>query len=377
MRSGRQTAVKIFFLATLAHELRNPLAPVINAAHLLKKGDLPPAQLRWIQGVIERHARHLASLVDDLLDVSRISAGKVRLLKEVLDVRTVVERAIEIKAPAAAARRHRLEAPRLDRAPPTFVYGDPTRLSQIVSNLVDNAIKYTPEGGHIQLRMNVRDEVVVLEVEDNGIGMEPDAIQTMFRLFEQEGGAGAPKAGLGIGLSVTRALVAMHGGSVRAMSEGRSKGSCFVVELPLCNEPADEAMMPLRSGDPGARLRVLVVDDNYDAAESLAAVVGEFHQVRTAGSGEDAERLARDFVPDAAIIDLALPGMSGYDLARSLLNSMVPEGRLILIALTGHGQPEDIERSRGVGFDHHLIKPARPEEILTLLANAGRRCSSS
>lgn len=364
---------KDIFLATLAHELRNPLVPIINAAHLLKKGDLPPSQLRWIQGVIERHARHLASLVDDLLDLSRISAGKVRLLKEVLDIRTIIERAIEINAPAAAARRHRLDAPRLDRTAATLVYGDPTRLTQIVSNLVDNAIKYTPEGGHIQLRLSVRNEAVILEVEDNGIGMEPDSIQTMFRLFEQEGAAGAAKIGLGIGLSVTRALAAMHGGSVRATSEGRGKGSCFVVELPICDEPAGETRTPLRTGEPGARLRVLVVDDNYDAAESLAAVVGQYHQVRTAGSGEDAQRLARDFVPDAAIVDLALPGMSGYSLARYLLNSRESESRLFLIALTGHGQPEDIERSREVGFDHHLIKPARPEEILTLLAKAGRR----
>lgn len=365
---------KDIFLATLAHELRNPLAPVINAAHLLKKGDLPPTQLRWIQGVVERHARHLANLVDDLLDVSRISAGKIRLRKEIFDIRSAIERAIEINAPAAAARRHRLEAPQLDRMPVAFVHGDCTRVTQIVSNLIDNAIKYTPDGGHIQLRVARRGRTVALEVEDNGIGMDPASIQTMFRLFEQEGRADGQKGGLGIGLSVTRSLAAMHGGSVRATSEGRGKGSCFVVELPLCDGPTAEAERADAFAPRSVSLRVMIVDDNYDAAESLAAVVGDEHEVRTAATGEDALALARVFEPDVAILDLALPGVSGYDVAKSLLGERRREkNRMFLIALTGHGQPEDLERTRDAGFDRHLVKPVRPEDLMKLLENIGGR----
>ncbi|WP_430231483.1 ATP-binding protein [Paraburkholderia tropica] len=365
---------KDIFLATLAHELRNPLAPVVNAAHLLKRGDLPPAQLRWIQGVIERHARHLANLVDDLLDVSRISAGKIHLRKEIVDIRCAIERAIEINAPAAAARGHRLEAPRLDRIPAAFVHGDATRLTQIVSNLIDNAIKYTPDGGHIQLRVKSQDRTIIIEIEDNGIGMDHASIRTMFRLFEQEGRAEGQKAGLGIGLSVTRSLAVMHGGSVRATSGGRGKGSCFIVELPQCDEPVVEPEKRDASVLRVAGLRVMIVDDNFDAAESLAAVVGEVHEVRTAATGEDAMALAREFGPDVAILDLALPGVSGYDVASSLLRAEGPANRIVLIALTGHGQPEDLERTRKAGFDHHLVKPVRPEELMKLLENiAGSR----
>lgn len=367
---------KDVFLATLAHELRNPLAPVINAAHLLQRTNLPQSQLRWIREMIERHAKHLADLVDDLLDLSRISAGKVRLREEVFDIRTAIQRAIEINAPAAAARRHRLHTPRLDHISAIWVKGDLTRITQIVSNLLDNAIKYTPVGGEIRLTLDRRERVVLVVVEDNGTGMDPASIQSMFELFNQETPDGeSGKAGLGIGLSLARSLVAMHGGAVYATSEGRGRGSRFYVELPACDEPEmSGAQDSQASAQSIPVLNVMIVDDNFDAAESLAAIIGEIHRVRTAANGEDALKLADASPPDIVVLDLSLPDVSGYEIAQRLLRKEKCNGWITLIALTGHGQPEDRERTRQAGFDHHLVKPVPPQELLKLLnAIAGRR----
>ncbi|SDD17104.1 hybrid sensor histidine kinase/response regulator [Paraburkholderia lycopersici] len=361
------------FLATLAHELRNPLAPILNAAHLLHRRELSAQQLAWIQGMVERHANHLAHLIDDLLDLSRISTGKIRLRKEIFDVRTAIERAIEMNAPAAAERGHRLEVTGMPE-PPAFVRGDLTRITQVLSNLLDNANKYTREGGHIQIDVRSANGQVCVAVTDDGIGMDPATIPTLFEMFEQapESGRGA-RSGLGIGLSVARSLIAMHGGTIEACSEGPDKGSCFTISLPACDTPADgpgEGWPPGEASVPSPR-RLLIVDDNHDAATSLAQIL-DSHDVRVAGTAAQALALARDFQPEMVFLDLGLPDMSGLEVAARLLAQSIAH-RPVLVALTGYGQPEDREQTRAAGFDHHLVKPASVEEILRLIARSGKQ----
>ncbi|CAD6561263.1 ATP-binding protein [Paraburkholderia sabiae] len=358
---------KDVFLATLAHELRNPLAPILNAAHLLRRSDASPHELRWLQGVIDRHGRHLAHLIDDLLDVSRITAGKIALRKEVFDVQTAVDRAIEMNAPAAAQRGHRLDVTGVHGSS-LFVYGDITRVTQVLSNLLDNAVKYTADGGHIRLAAAETGATVTITVEDDGIGMEPELIPSLFRLFEQAvESAAARKAGLGIGLSVAKSLVEMHGGTISASSQGHGRGSQFTLCLPLSDAPdIKEKSEIVSAAVPVEARRVLIVDDNEDAALSLAKVLDD-HEVRTAGSGAQALRVAREFHPMVVFLDLALPDMSGFEVAQQLRQQ--DTGREItLVALTGYGQPEDRQRTRDAGFDHHVVKPARLEEIMRILA---------
>ncbi|MCG5075135.1 hybrid sensor histidine kinase/response regulator [Paraburkholderia tagetis] len=369
---------KDVFLATLAHELRNPLAPILNAASFLRRRNISALQLRWLQGVVERQAKHLAALIDDLLDLSRISAGKIRLRKEVFDIRAAIERAIEINAPAAARHGHRLEIDGIAHSLPIFIRGDPTRLTQVLANLLDNATKYTADGGHIRLSLEETDGEVRVCVEDNGIGMEPHTIPAMFEMFEQATeDTTAGKSGLGIGLSVARSLVAMHGGTLDATSEGRGKGSQFVVTLPVCDKPATGTTAPSRPADDGpcARLRVLIVDDNYDAASSLAAVL-DGHDVHTANRGKDALEMVDELRPHVVILDLDLPDISGYEVATRLSGRKGEDDANtlpVLIALTGYGLPDDIERTRQAGFDRHIVKPARPEEIAELLDELGKK----
>jgi two-component system CheB/CheR fusion protein len=358
---------KDVFLATLAHELRNPLAPILNAAHLLRQSEISSAEVTWVHGLIDRHARHLAHLIDDLLDVSRITAGKISLRKEVFSVKTALDRAIEMNAPAAGRRRHRLEVndPGLSAM---FVYGDLTRITQVLSNLLDNAVKYTPEGGLIRVRAVATGGQVALTVEDNGLGMAPELIPLLFDLFEQaHGDSPAVKAGLGIGLSVVRSLVTMHGGTVEATSAGPGSGSQFTVRLPLCDAPISATpATPVAGASVHTKRRVLIVDDNEDAALSLAAVLDR-HEVRVAMTAAQALEVLQYFHPEFMFLDLGLPDMSGYEVATRVRET--PGGRKIrLVALTGYGQPEDQECTRRAGFDHHIVKPASPDEILSLLS---------
>ncbi len=273
--------------------------------------------------MIERHARHLADLVDDLRDFSRISAGKVRLREEVFDIRTAIQRAIEINAPAAAARRHRLHTPRLDHISAIWVKGDLTRITQIVSNLLDNAIKYTPVGGEIRLTPDRRERVVLVVVEDKGIGMDLASIQSMFELFNQERPDGE-EAGLGIGLSLARWSRCIAE-PYMCTSEGRGRGRRFYVELPACDEPEMSGAQDSQGSQGAAQsiavLNVMIVDDNFDAAESLAAIIGAIQRVRTAANGEDALKLADASPPDIVVLDLSLPDVSGYEIARRLLGN--------------------------------------------------------
>ncbi|WP_434666719.1 ATP-binding protein [Paraburkholderia sp. A3BS-1L] len=360
------------FLATLAHELRNPLAPILNAAHLLHRPDLPAPQLRWIQGVVERHAKHLTHLIDDLLDLSRISAGKIRLRKETFDVRIAIGRAIEMNAASAAGHGHRLEVTGMQGAP-LLVHGDPTRLTQVLSNLLDNAVKYTADGGHIRIGVQRMTHRVSIAVQDTGIGMDPALIPQMFEMFEQapEASRGG-KSGLGIGLSVAQSLMTMHGGTIEARSEGPGRGSRFTISLPLCDSPARR---PHSSGPSGhepapAPRRVLIVDDNHDAAMSLALILDD-HDVQIAGTATEAIRIAKDFRPEIVFLDLGLPDMSGLNVAAQL-SKQTDAHRPFLVALTGYGQPEDREQAREAGFDRHLVKPAPIEEILRLVEDCGQ-----
>lgn len=357
------------FLATLAHELRNPLAPILNAAYLLRRSTDSESQIDWIQGVVERHAKHLARLIDDLLDLARITAGKVRLRTEAFDVRNAIESALEMNAPAAAAHGHRLEVKGMAGAPP-LVNGDPTRIAQVLSNLLDNAVKYTPDGGHILVLLQRAPGHVSIAVQDDGMGMDPAIIPAMFEMFEQapEASRGG-KRGLGIGLSVARSLMAMHDGTIEASSAGPGQGSRFVIDLPLCDGPGDPPQARTAGAERAAKSRrVLIVDDNHDAAESLALIFDR-HDVRVAGSGAEALKIAADFQPDVVLLDLGLPDMSGLDVAAGIA-TRTGARRPVLVALTGYGQPEDRERTRAAGFDHHFVKPASVEELLRVVENA-------
>ncbi|CAD6562898.1 ATP-binding protein [Paraburkholderia sabiae] len=319
-----------------------------------------------MQGLVERHATHLSRLIGDLLDLSRITAGKITLRMEVFSIWTAIDHAIEINAPAAAQHVHRLEVTN-PRSAALFVHGDPTRVTQVLANLLDNAVKYTDDGGHIRLGVARDDVHVTVTVEDNGIGMDAATIPSLFDIFEQAPATPrTTRTGLGIGLSVARALMTMHGGTVAAASDGPGKGSRFIMRLPLCDAPAHASTGSATGGTATARsYRVSIVDDNHDAALPLAMILDQ-HEVRTATSGEAALNIARDFQPDAILLDLGLPDMSGYEVALRL-RELVTSGRPLLIALTGYGQPEDRARTREAGFDFHLVKPARPDEILNLL----------
>jgi two-component system CheB/CheR fusion protein len=315
--------------------------------------------------LVERHTAHLSHLIDDLLDLSRITAGKIALRMEVFTVQSAIDRAIEINAPAAAKHGHRIQVV-ASEATALFIRGDLTRITQVLANLLDNAIKYTAEGGRIRLTVVKANTWVLIDVEDNGIGMEPRAIPSMFEIFEQAPAACSAKAGLGIGLSVARSLIQMHDGSISAFSAGPGKGSRFSVRLPLCAPPTCAPVaVEARQDVTHVKRRVLIVDDNEDAAVSLALIL-DAHEVRVAASGRAALDIALQFRPEAVILDLGLPDISGYELAKHFRRSR-QNRKPMLIALTGYGQPEDKVRTRKAGFDHHLVKPASPVEIMALL----------
>jgi signal transduction histidine kinase/ActR/RegA family two-component response regulator len=359
---------KDIFLATLAHELRNPLTPVRNAAHLLGHGaGADPGKREWLRGVIERQTRHLSHLIDDLLDVSRITTGKIKLRCEVFDIRKALEHALEIATAAAQHRHHDIVCVPLDQ--PAYINGDVARITQTLSNLLDNAIKYTDDGGRITVSASVVGAEVRVSVSDTGMGITEGALPHVFDLFVQGSSHGEQsRGGLGIGLSVCKTLVDMHGGTIVARSEGRNKGSEFEIRLPVCNGGnarfADATDATQR---PSARLRVLIVDDNADAALSLAMILDE-HEVRTAHSGEEALEIAAAFEPRVIFLDLGLPGISGYEVARRLKAHRTADKPMEIIAVSGYGQPEDIARSSLAGCDGHLVKPVDIEQLLAVIA---------
>lgn len=357
------------FLATLAHELRNPLAPIRHAARLLGVKGLDEAQAQMARDIISRQVARMALLLDDLLEVSRITRGRLELRKELVSLNAMVKAAVETSRPLIDAKRHDLQV----FLPDTDVQleADALRMSQALSNLLTNAAKYTDDGGRIELHVRCTDAQVELRVEDNGIGLPAAALPTIFEMFSQVDSAiDRSEGGLGIGLALVKGLVLLHGGTVEASSRGLGLGSTFIIRLPAQCVPADAsaAETSATSSDaPGPRGRVLVVDDNVDAASALAMMLrNEGHAVQTAHNGEDALTTGWQQRPDAVLLDIGMPDLNGYDVA-SRMRSTDWGRRALLIALTGWGQKEDIERASQAGFDVHMTKPADPERIERLL----------
>jgi PAS domain S-box-containing protein len=355
------------FLAMLAHELRNPLAPIRNGVELLKTAVTREPIIHETTRMMERQITHLVRLVDDLMDVSRIVTGKIHLEREPIDISTVIERAIEEVQPTIDARGHELMVVRPVR--PVIVNGDVVRLAQVVSNLLSNAAKYTDKPSQIWLSIEPNEHRVLLRVRDSGIGMTAEELARIFNLFEQaDTSIARSQGGLGIGLTLVKRIVELHGGAVTATSAGLSQGSEFVVQLPTCNMLAQHSK-PGHSGDPKRHSgrRILIVDDNVDAALSVERLLKLWgHEVQTVFNGPDALELARTFRPQLVLLDIGMPGMSGYEVAKSLRAQPEFQG-VVITALTGYGQAEDRRRSREAGFNHHLTKPPDPDLLAALL----------
>ncbi len=365
------------FLNMLAHELRNPLAPIRNAVEILRLQVQTDPNVRWAYDVIERQVEQMVRLVDDLLDVSRITHGKITLRKEMVEVATVVARAIETSRPLIDARRHDFAVSLMPE--PLVLEVDPTRLAQVLANILNNAAKYTGEGGRISLRAGREEGDVVFRIRDNGIGIPPEMLSQVFELFTQvDRSLDRSEGGLGIGLTVVRRLVEMHGGSVQAYSAGLNQGSEFVVRIPVTAKPAPLTASPgptPPAPEPlAAAAKILLVDDNIDAADSLGLLLrSRGHEICIAYDGHSALQAAGAFRPDFILLDIGLPGMNGYEVARALRRA--PElDHPILVAVTGYGNEADVRQAMDAGFDHHLVKPVNPEilpELFTSLM-AGR-----
>ncbi len=363
------------FLAMLGHELRNPLAPIRNAVAMMQESELSPSQLTWARDVIDRQITHLARLVDDLLDVGRITSGKISLRKEPMALVPVLHGAIESSRPLIEARRHTFETTLPDDS--LRIVGDPTRLSQVVLNLLNNAAKYTPEGGHIRLTVEKERGDVVIRVRDTGIGIPADLLPKVFDLFIQgDRSLDRSQGGLGIGLTLVRQLVQMHSGSIQAHSEGPGRGAEFVVRLPLfagfstASFPAGSPAQGAERSLPGRPRRVLVVDDNLDSLESMETLLQIWgHDVRTAQDGPATLDVAAEYRPDVVLLDIGLPGMSGYEVAPRL-REIPGLAKIVLVAVTGYGQESDRRRTREAGFDRHLVKPVEPSHLQEILASA-------
>ena len=367
---------KTEFLATLAHELRNPLAPLSSGLQVMKLSAADPAAIEKTRCMMERQVSHMVHLVDDLLDIARITTGKVDLKNERVELQTIIASAVETSMPLIEAGRHELLVHMPDEE--LLLEVDLTRVAQVVSNLLNNAAKYTPARGRIGLTVQREGSQVVIAVSDTGIGIPAAAIPTVFEMFTQVGrNMERAQGGLGIGLSLVRRLIELHGGTVSAASEGVGRGSTFTVRLPLAAQdeatpPALVASVPAPEETAEASLRVLVVDDNIDAADTLAALLEmNGHAIRVANDGYQAIEMAQAFRPQVVFLDIGLPGMNGYEVARRLREVPGMESG-ILVALTGWGAREDRERSSEAGFDHHLTKPADMAAVETLLASLGR-----
>lgn len=363
------------FLAMLAHELRNPLAPISAAAQLLKIVSYDEARVKQTSDIITRQVDHMTSLIDDLLDVSRVTRGLVTLDKETLDVKRIVSDAVEQASPLITARRHRLELQL--PAEPACVLGDHKRLVQVIVNLLNNSAKYTPEGGNIVLRVEVQRDQVVLKVIDNGIGMAPELVSRVFDLFTQaERTSDRSQGGLGLGLALAKSLVGLHGGSVHAYSAGFGAGSTFTVRLPCQTGQSAECIQGNGNDDvpvpaSAKALSMMVVDDNVDAAHTLAMFLeAEGHRVFVEYEATKALERARAAAPSVCLLDIGLPDIEGNELARRL-RSMPETADAVLIAVTGYGQEQDREKSMAAGFDFHLVKPVDTSRLASILAGIG------
>ncbi len=356
------------FLAMLAHELRNPLAPVRNALELLKLAGENSVEAASLRAMMERQVNNMARLVEDLLDVSRIDRGKIELRRQIVDLVVSTRHALDAGRAFAEGRGHILSVTLSDE--PILVDADPTRLEQILDNLITNASKYTDPGGRIDVSVAREGDAAVIRIRDNGVGIEPAMLSKVFDLFVQaERRVDRAQGGLGIGLSLVQTLVTMHGGTVHVHSEGLGQGSEFTVRLPIATGVVATNGSPTAVPDPAPpRRRIMIVDDNQDAAETLARLLTRLYQqdVRVAYDGASALDLAASFRPEVVLLDIGLPGMDGYEVARRLRSS--PDlGPLTLAALTGWGQDHDRARSRAAGFDHHLVKPVEIDSVRQLL----------
>jgi len=346
------------FLSMLAHELRNPLAPIRNAVQVLELKASDPVRVAWVRDVIDRQLTHLVRLVDDLLDVSRITQGKIRLQLEPIDLNAVILRAVEASRPLIDQAGHELEV----ATPPdvVLVNGDADRLTQVVTNLLNNAAKYTEDAGRIWLSAGVDGAEAVVRIRDTGVGIPPQMLTQVFELFTQANRSiDRAQGGLGIGLTLVRRLVEMHGGTVQALSDGPGRGSEFVVRLPLITDERPGLVASTRPDRirTAASLQIVVVDDNIDGVESMAQLFRlEGHEVATAVDGPSALEVIRQFQPDVVVLDIGLPHMDGYEVARRLRADPLTRD-MFLIAMSGYSRDEDRQSAEDAGFDHHVVKP--------------------
>ncbi|KQP22158.1 histidine kinase [Pseudorhodoferax sp. Leaf267] len=359
---------KTEFLATLAHELRNPLAPLLTAISLLDRKKPEPAEATRHYAMMRRQIDHMVRLVDDLMEVSRITRGKIELDLAPVELQRVLGDAIELSRPLLDRAQHQFEVD--IPAEPLVLQGDGVRLTQVFSNLLNNAAKYTPRAGHIAVAARRDADQAIVDVRDNGIGIAPEMLGSIFDMFVQASGtAKTAQGGLGIGLTLVRSLVELHGGRVDVASAGLGQGAQFSVRLPLQSvqaaPPAPVAAAP--AAMPVHTAKALVVDDNHDAADTLAEFLDALgFEVTVAYSGQAAlERLAGE-LPTLAILDIGMPGMDGCELARHIRNDPAHAG-MVLVALTGWGQARDRERTRAAGFDHHLVKPLDVDHLMAIL----------
>jgi PAS domain S-box-containing protein len=360
------------FLAMLGHELRNPLAPIRNSVSIMQLEPMPTQTLKGVRDVIDRQLTHLTRLVDDLLDVGRVTTGKIALQKERVAIGDVIVRSVEATRMLMDSRGHALsvDVP----SEPLYVFGDVTRLAQVFQNLLNNAAKFTPNGGRIRISVETDDGTLVVSVRDTGMGISAQAMPNIFNLFAQESDRIDPgESGLGIGLTVARSIVEMHGGTIEASSEGENKGSEFIVRLPRSSATAAEGSAPSQLDfSAGTRLRVLVVDDNRDAAESLALLVRMMgHDARHVYDAASAVALAKDFRPDIALLDLAMPRVNGLELQRQL-RSLDPARPMVIAAVTGLGQQQSRRQALEAGFDEFIVKPVPVETLAGLFAERPR-----
>jgi CheY-like chemotaxis protein len=355
------------FLAMLAHELRNPVSAIVNAVVLATQSKRQD-NIDWSMEVINRQTKHLSRLIDDLLDVSRINRGCIELRREVLDVTPMLDSAIETVRPIVEERNHQFSS-RIERGN-LWVNADPTRLEQVVTNLLTNAAKYTPDGGQVGLSARNEGPEVVITVKDNGVGIPPERLPEMFELFAQgDRTLARSEGGLGIGLTIVKKLTEALGGRVTGSSEGIGKGSEFSIRLPAAQRPAlvgAPATKTIAAAIRGAR--ILVVDDNVDMARAMGRLLQLLgHDVKTAHDGPTAIELARSYHPEFILLDIGLPGIDGYQVATMLRQERCCAGA-IFIAISGYGQEEDRRRSRDAGFDYHLVKPIDHHTLMSLIA---------
>jgi signal transduction histidine kinase len=358
------------FLATLAHELRNPLAPVRNAIHFLKLRGPATPDVQWASDVIDRQVTAMRRLIDDLMDISRINQGRIELRSAPVALDEVLADALETIQPQIDGAGHKLTV--LQPPCKLLLHADRARLAQVFMNLLSNAAKYTDPGGQIELRVVSEGGHAILSVRDSGIGIPPHRLESVFEMFSQEEPAlSRARGGLGIGLALTRKLVELHGGNIRADSEGSGRGSHFVVRLPLAVAHADAqedtAAMDSPALSAEGNLRILVADDNRDAAETMSLLLEVMgHTVQRVNDGESALQLLASFNPQLVLLDIGMPGLSGYDTCRRIREQADGAARTV-IAITGFGQPQDVQAAHDAGFDHHLVKPVEINALLDLI----------